>query len=69
MKQSKTDFPARLAKPAQLALSAAGITHLEQLTELTEYDLMKLHGIGPKAMDQLRSALYEKGLSFGEKYK
>jgi hypothetical protein len=52
------NLPAELSKPAQRALSAAGYTRLEQLTNLSEADLRQLHGIGPKALAQLRRALH-----------
>ena len=64
MSNANSDFPARLAKPAQRALAGAGYTHLEQLAHVTEADLRQLHGMGPKALSQLRDALAEKGLSF-----
>jgi DNA-directed RNA polymerase alpha subunit len=57
------DFP-RLAKPARRALANAGITRLAQLGEVSEEDLARLHGMGPKALGQLREALAEAGLSF-----
>lgn len=63
-KEHETNLPPNLAKPAQRALNGAGINRLEQLAEFTETDLLKLHGMGPKAMEQIRSALVEKGLSF-----
>lgn len=66
MNRSKTALPAKLSKPAQRALSGAGITHLEQLTEMTEAELMKLHGMGPKAMQQISDVLKENGLSFAK---
>ncbi|MGG1575237.1 DNA-binding protein [Fictibacillus sp. NRS-1165] len=56
-----------MSKPAQRALAGAGITGLEQLTDLTEAEVSKLHGMGPKTMEQLRVALAEKGLSFAKK--
>jgi hypothetical protein len=37
---------------------------LEQLAEVSEAELKQLHGVGPKALEQLRSALSAKGLSF-----
>lgn len=58
------DFPAGLSKPAQRALAAAGYTRLEQLAAVSEADLLKLHGMGPKALGQLRQALAAKGMSF-----
>ena len=66
MKNDNSDFPTRLAKPAQRALAGAGYTHLEQLTRVSEAELLKLHGMGPKALGQLREALAEKGLSFAD---
>lgn len=60
------DFPARLAKPALRALNQAGIVRLEQLTEKSEAELKKLHGMGPKAIEQLRVALEARGLAFSE---
>jgi DNA-directed RNA polymerase alpha subunit len=62
---SKTGFP-KTSAPAQSALDAAGYTHLEQLTQVTEKELLQLHGMGPKAVRILREALAEKGLSFKE---
>ncbi|GIN85879.1 hypothetical protein J6TS2_22650 [Heyndrickxia sporothermodurans] len=62
--KSESNFPDKLAKPAQRALANAGLTHLEQLTELSEKELLQLHGMGPKAVEMLRKELEEKGLSF-----
>jgi hypothetical protein len=41
------------------------------LSKITETEVLKLHGMGPKAMGIIRIALEEKGLSFadGEKTK
>ena len=61
--QDQDDLP-RLAAPARRALSGAGITSLVQLAEVSEADLLQLHGIGPNAIQALRLALQEKGLSF-----
>ncbi len=58
------DLPAGLAQPARRALSAAGYTRLEQLTTVTEPELLELHGMGPKALGVLRAALQARGLSF-----
>jgi len=64
--QQASDFPTKLklSKPAQRALASAGYRRLEQLTGVREAELMRLHGMGPKALDQLRQALGAKGLSF-----
>jgi hypothetical protein len=62
--QQESDLPLELANPARRALAGAGYTRLEQLTKLSEAEIRQLHGIGPKALDQLRRALNAKGLSF-----
>ena len=58
-----TDLP-KLAAPARRALLAAGYTSLQDLTQVSEADIMNLHGMGPNAMRALREALTERGLSF-----
>ncbi len=58
------DFPRQLAKPAVRALLGAGITKLQQLSQFTEAELSRLHGIGPNAVQQLRLALDQIGVSF-----
>jgi DNA-directed RNA polymerase alpha subunit len=58
-----TDMP-KLGVPARRALLNAGYTRLEHLTNVKESEVMKLHGMGPKAMEVLRNALQERGLSF-----
>ena len=63
-KQPANPWPAGVAKPAQRALAGAGYTRLEQLAKARENDLLKLHGMGPKAIDALKIALAEQGLSF-----
>ena len=57
------NFP-KLAAPARRALSAAGYTRLDQLAQVSEHDLKKLHGMGPTAIAAVREALQERGLSF-----
>lgn len=64
MKEVVSDIPPKIGKPAQRALTSAGFTRLEQLTKVTEKELLKLHGMGPKAIKILREALTEKGASF-----
>lgn len=62
----KSDLPAELSQPAWRALTQTGYQRLDQLTRVSEVDLKKLHGIGPKALDQLRRALAARGLSFAD---
>lgn len=60
------DFPKRIGRPATNALLAAGFTRLEQLTQVKEAELQKLHGVGAKAIAILRETLTERGLSFAD---
>lgn len=62
---AESDLP-QLAKPAQRALAQAGYLRLEQLTHVREAEVRQLHGMGPKAIDQLRRALAERGWSFAD---
>lgn len=57
------DLP-KLAAPAQRALQSSGITNLSQLTQVSEEELMQLHGMGKNALSTLREALKVNGLSF-----
>ena len=63
MNQTTSDLP-KLGAPAHRALDAAGIHRLDQLTQFSEAEIKRLHGIGPHAIEQLRRALAAKGLSF-----
>ncbi len=64
MSQSESDLPTGLSQPAQRALAGAGYSRLEQLTHVSEKEILALHGMGPKGIRQLREALAEKGWSF-----
>jgi hypothetical protein len=58
------DVPSSIGKPALRALTAAGYTRLDQFSAVTEADLQQLHGVGPKAIRVIRSALSAHGLAF-----
>lgn len=60
-------LPANLSQPAQRVLMGAGLQTLEQVAALGENEIKLLHGIGPKAIDQLRRALAEKDLTFANR--
>jgi hypothetical protein len=62
--QPESGLPAGLSKPARRALAAAGYTRLEQLTEVSEAEVMMLHGMGPKALEKLRRALAARNQRF-----
>lgn len=53
-------FSRGIPQPAIRVLASIGITRLEQLAAVSEDELMKLHGMEPRA-------LAERGLSFAVK--
>ncbi|AQY52146.1 DNA-binding domain-containing protein [Listeria weihenstephanensis FSL R9-0317] len=53
-----------IGKPATNALQLLDINTLEQVVEYDEKTLLKLHGVGPKAIRILKEALSENGLTF-----
>lgn len=65
--QGESNLPIELSQPARRALVEAGYLRLEQLAEMSEDEVKQLHGVGPKAMNQLRRALGQLGLSFADK--
>lgn len=67
MTQQESELPIELAAPARRALVGSGYLRLEQLAKISEADIKHLHGIGPKSLTQLRSALSAKGLSFADR--
>lgn len=52
------------SNPAARALAAAGITTLEELSEWRRADVLALHGMGPKAVGMLDTALTAAGLDW-----
>ncbi|MDG4775205.1 DNA-binding protein [Solwaraspora sp. WMMD792] len=67
---STRDLPAQIGdlppigRPANSALLAAGVTTLAQVATYRRDDLLAMHGVGPKAVGILATALAERGLSF-----
>lgn len=58
------EWPLRPENPARQALREVGITDLQQLTQFSEAELLKLHGVGPKAIRLLREVLALRGFAF-----
>lgn len=54
-------LPRAIGAPATRALTAAGLTRLEQLDGMARRELLALHGVGPKAVRILDEALTERG--------
>jgi hypothetical protein len=59
-----SDLPSGLGAPAERAFAQVGYTRLEQFADVTEKDLLRLHGVGPKAIRVLRAALDAHHLTF-----
>lgn len=53
-----------MGRPANAALVDLGITTLDQVAELTEKELLAIHGVGPKAVRILAEELAARKLSF-----
>lgn len=60
----ETEFPGRMGKVAPRSLAEHGYTRYEQLTSVTPKELLKIHGVGPKAIRILEEELAARGLSF-----
>lgn len=63
---SESDLPDGIGRPATQALAAAGYSRLEQFTTVGEAEILRLHGMGPKALGVIREALAARGLSFAD---
>ncbi|WP_309143503.1 DNA-binding protein [Bacillus sp. V3B] len=56
----ESDLPSKLAKPAHRALEGAGYLQLEQLTLLSEAEVMQLHGMVLKQWNNFVKRLWLK---------
>ena len=65
----ETGFLALLGRPARAALQEAGISTLTELSNHSEREILKLHGMGPKSLPTLRQALHDAGLAFAQPVK
>ena len=60
---TRTPMP-KTSNPAQNAMTLVGLHTLEDLTRITEKELLALHGMGPKAVHILRETMAAQGLVF-----
>lgn len=58
------EYPQRLGKVAARQLAVNGYTRYDQLTLVNSKELLKIHGIRPKAIRILDEELWARGLSF-----
>lgn len=56
----------RIGAPATRALTAHGVTRLEQLSGMSAAELSSLHGVGPVAVARLREAMRDAGMALRE---
>lgn len=63
MSGDESDLP-NIGNVARRELGVHGIATLDQVAQMTEEELLALHGVGPKAVRILREALAEQGRSF-----
>lgn len=61
---SDSDVPANIGTPAKRALAGAGYTSMSELSKMSEAEVLKLHGMGPKAIGIIRVAMADKGMTF-----
>lgn len=59
-----TEFPQSIGRTARRELAVNGFTTFEQLTATTSEELLKIHGVGPKAVRILREELAARGRDF-----
>jgi predicted flap endonuclease-1-like 5' DNA nuclease len=65
--QATVDLPPGIGRPATSALAVVGITRLQQLTKVSEQEVLALHGVGPKTIRILKETLAARGLAFADK--
>lgn len=68
-KKPKDGFLSLLSAPARRALENNSITTLKQLSQFSEEEILKFHGMGKASLPKLREALLQKKLSFKTKTK
>ena len=56
----------RVGKVLPRALAEHGITTYAQLTEISQAELLKIHGVGKKGVAILAEELAARGMSFAE---
>ena len=64
MGKPESGFLSLISAPARRALEGKGIKTLQLLSQYSEKEILKLHGIGPTAIPKLREALKSQGLNF-----
>ena len=63
-RKPESGFLAELSAPARRALENNGIRTVQQLSEYSEKDILKFHGMGKASLPKLREALAKEGHTF-----
>jgi DNA-directed RNA polymerase alpha subunit len=61
-RKPESGFKAKLSAPARRALENNGIENVQQLSQFSESEILKLHGMGPNSLPKLKQALAAEGL-------
>jgi ERCC4-type nuclease len=56
----------QLPGPAQRAILDAGIKTVEELSNMSEAEIMSLHGLGPNAVQTIKRFMAENGMALKE---
>lgn len=67
LKEPASGFLALLSSPARNALLHHNIDTVQKLSNFTEKEILKIHGIGKASLPAFRKALDEEGLNFKKK--
>lgn len=59
-----TEFPRTIGKVAARELAAHGYTTFDSLTKVSAKELLKIHGVGPKAVRILGEELAAQGKAY-----
>ncbi|MFD1505212.1 hypothetical protein FE374_09630 [Georgenia yuyongxinii] len=59
-----SELTPRIGKVARRELALRGYTRYHQLTTVTPQELLRIHGVGPKAIRILAEELETRGLGF-----
>jgi hypothetical protein len=68
-RKAGSDFPEDLAAPALRALLEAKLVTLTDLSKVTEKEVKDLHGMGPKALGELKKAMKKGKVAFKKEVK
>ena len=66
LKMPASGFLALLSSPARNALLHQGIENIQKLSEYSEKEILKIHGIGKASLPIFKKALEQQGLTFRE---